>query len=278
MQDMFLAVIPLVCIDVDGTLVGPAGYPTDAVWAAADAAIARGQHLALCTARGAFGSSWDIALRLNPNGWHIFHAGAALVHTGTGEHRTSPLTHHQIAACAAAAAANNWVIEHYETQQYAVNSSSQIARDHATLMGVPLVPRDPAELTGDIVRVQLVVPVEQTAAALAMAPVGTHSTSATSPIQPGVAFISIIAAGVSKGTAIERLAFELGTTAQDTMMIGDGHNDVDALKAVGWPVAMANADDHAMAVADHVVASVLDDGVVEALEKSVAWGPAPSAS
>ena len=36
-------------------------------------------------ARGAMGPTADYASLLNPHGWHIFHAGATLVHTGSGE-------------------------------------------------------------------------------------------------------------------------------------------------------------------------------------------------
>ncbi len=261
--------LPLVCIDVDGTLVGSAGEPTDAVWAAAEAAVARRQHLALCTARGAFGKSWDYAVRLDPGGWHIFHAGASLLHASTGEERNAVLSAGQVQAARAVAEANDWIAEYYEPRQYAVDSDDQAAKDHAALMGVPFVRRGLSELTGDIVRVQLVVPVEASADALAATPEGTQATSATSPIQPGVAFVSITKAGANKGSAIEALAAELGTTADRTMMIGDGHNDVLALKAVGYPVAMGNADEHALAVADRVVADVESDGVVEALALSV---------
>ncbi len=269
--------LPLICIDVDGTLVGPSGEPTEAVWEATDKAVGRGQHLALCTARGAFGKSWDYAVRLDPNGWHIFHAGASLLHAGTGEERNLSLTTDQVNACAAVGAENDWVVEFYETRRYVVDSDHQSAVDHAALMGVPFERRPLSELSNNlsnnlsnrIVRVQLIVPVEDSADALAAAPEGTQATSATSPVQPGVAFVSITKAGANKGTAIERLAAEIGTTAARTMMIGDGHNDVLALEAVGYPVAMGNADQHALAVADRVVADVENDGVVEALELSL---------
>ena len=73
--------LPLICIDVDGTLLGSSGVPTDGVWTAAEAAIARGQHLAICTARVAVGPTWDYSRRLDPAGWHIFHSGACLLYT-----------------------------------------------------------------------------------------------------------------------------------------------------------------------------------------------------
>jgi hydroxymethylpyrimidine pyrophosphatase-like HAD family hydrolase len=50
------------------------------------------------------------------------------------------------------------------------------------------------------------------------------------------------------------------------MYVGDGHNDVVAMRLVGFPIAMGNADADAKEVAARTVASVDDDGVVEALE------------
>ena len=88
--------IQLICIDVDGTLVGASGIVADEVWDAVDAALDRGQHLALSTARGAFAASWEMAKRLDPSGWHVFHAGGATVHTGTGDTRQHTLTDEQV--------------------------------------------------------------------------------------------------------------------------------------------------------------------------------------
>ncbi|MEE9413942.1 MAG: Cof-type HAD-IIB family hydrolase [Acidimicrobiales bacterium] len=260
--------LPLVCIDVDGTLVGETGSPSAAVWAATEAAVERGQHLALCTARGAFGKSAEFADRLDPAGWHIFHAGASLIHSGTGEEIKAELGLDQVEACADAARANDWVVEFYSTRQYSVDTDTPAARAHAALLGVDFECSGRESLEGGIVRAQFVVDRADTHVALAAAPSGTRATSATSPIQPGVAFVSIVKAGVNKGTAITALAELLDTTAASVMMIGDGHNDVDALTVVGHPVAMGNADEAALAVSDHVVATVAEDGVVEALELS----------
>ncbi len=257
--------LKLICIDVDGTLVGTAGDPSDAVWTATKRAIDQGQHLALCTARGAFGKSWEYAKQLDPAGWHIFHAGAALIHTGTGERITAELSLDQVAHCEAAAARNGWVIEFYDTDGYAVASDDQKAQDHAALMGVTFVPRERSALEGAIVRVQFVVAQDQANAVLAEVPAGTRGTAAVSPVQPGVAFVSIIDEAVNKGTAAGEIAARLGIGLDGVMMVGDGHNDLDALRVVGHPVAMGNAAQEVLDVATHVVGHVDDDGLVEAL-------------
>ena len=75
--------------------------------------------------------------------------------------------------------------------------------------------------------------------------------------------------GVSKATGISVVAGHLGIELADVMMIGDGANDLPALLAVGYPVAMGNSEPEVVDVAHHLVADVDNDGVVEALELSL---------
>ena len=93
--------------------------------------------------------------------------------------------------------------------------------------------------------------------------------AATSPVMPGVAFVSCTTPGVSKGAAIARIAAEMQIAIADVMMVGDGDNDVEALAAVGHGVAMANAVPAAKAAAAYEVGHVDDDGLVQALELSI---------
>ena len=272
--------IPLICIDVDGTLVGASGTPTEAVWAAIDQALERGQHLAVSTARGAFGASWEMAKRLDPSGWHVFHAGAAIVHSGSGQARS-----HRLATTAIDAlreleqrsTERGWLLELYSPDAYAVESSAKAAVDHAGLIGIEYAstPFDDFLAAQDsIVRAQLVVPVDDIAAAQEqLAPLGLSTSSATSPIMPGIAFISIAQPGITKATGIAQICEELGYTIDQVMMMGDGLNDLPAIEAVGHPVAMGNAEDRVKALASHIVADVEHDGVVEALELSASLSP-----
>lgn len=265
-------VIPLICLDVDGTLVGESGIVSDAVWAACDDAIARGQHLALCTARGAFGSSWDMANRLDPTGWHVFHAGGAVVHATTATVRSYPIAPAIVEATLSIALENNWIIEFYTATDYVVESSAPLAVDHAALLGVAHISRPLAAIdqpNDGIVRVQFIVP--ETSVPLVRAAtveLGLNVTAATSPIMPGVAFVSLTCAGVTKASGVELIAGELGLPLTDVMMVGDGDNDLPAIAAVGHPVAMANAVDDVLELATYVVGDVSQDGVVDALELS----------
>ena len=121
-------------------------------------------------------------------------------------------------------------------------------------------------------RVQFVVPESETAAALDAAPADTVASAATSPVMPGASFVSVTVTGVSKADGIARVAEHLGVSVADTMMVGDGHNDLSALAAVGWPVAMGNAEAEIRAAGRFVVADVDDHGAAEAIDASATLG------
>ena len=92
-------------------------------------------------------------------------------------------------------------------------------------------------------------------------------SSTNTPAYPGVDFINVIAAGVSKGKALEALASFLGIPLTEVMAIGDGPNDVSLLSTAGLGIAMGNAPDELKAVADYVTLDVDHSGVAAAANK-----------
>jgi Cof subfamily protein (haloacid dehalogenase superfamily) len=261
-------VLPLVCLDVDGTLVGSAGAPTDRLWAAAERARDRGQHLTLCTARVALGPTREWAERLDPEGFHVFHTGATLWRPATGEVVAHPLDDRAVDVAARIAAARDWVFEAYTFDDWAVDSDAPLALAHAELLGLPHVRRRIDTLDAPIVRAQWVIPIADLADALESAPEGCTASGATSPVMAGAAFVSVTDDGVSKAAGVAEVAERFDADLGSVMMVGDGHNDLSAMAAVGWPVAIGDADPDVIAAARIVVGAVDDDGAAEAIDKS----------
>ncbi|HEY9266554.1 MAG TPA: HAD family hydrolase [Mycobacterium sp.] len=79
--------------------------------------------------------------------------------------------------------------------------------------------------------------------------------------------IEIVPLGVSKATGIEELARPMGIDAADIVTFGDMPNDVPMLAWAGLGVAMGNAHPDAVAAADEVTATNVEDGVARVLER-----------
>ena len=75
------------------------------------------------------------------------------------------------------------------------------------------------------------------------------------------------ARGISKAKGLRKLCDFLGISIDEAVMIGDAENDLDALRAVGMPVAMGNAVPEVARVAKLHVADCDHDGIVEAIQR-----------
>ena len=73
--------------------------------------------------------------------------------------------------------------------------------------------------------------------------------------------VEIMPRGVNKGNALLILADYLGIRQEDTMAFGDYTNDIDMLKASGYPVAMKNGVEQLKAVARYIAPDHLDGGI-----------------
>jgi len=70
---------------------------------------------------------------------------------------------------------------------------------------------------------------------------------------------------VSKGRGLEVVAGELGVDPEAFLAVGDSENDVSTFEVAGEAVAVANADDAALAAADRVTDGSYADGFLEAV-------------
>ncbi len=86
----------------------------------------------------------------------------------------------------------------------------------------------------------------------------------------GLELLEISAAGVTKGSALQRLCDGLGIAAAEVVALGDMVNDLSMLRWAGRAVAPANAHPDVLAAADEVIDGNGDDGVAAYLERLLA--------
>jgi Cof subfamily protein (haloacid dehalogenase superfamily) len=79
-------------------------------------------------------------------------------------------------------------------------------------------------------------------------------------------FLEFASPEVTKGTGLAFLAEHLGFAQARTVAFGDGENDVELLEWAGFGVAVENADERVLAVADLVCPPVTEEGVAQVIE------------
>lgn len=81
--------------------------------------------------------------------------------------------------------------------------------------------------------------------------------------------IEVNAPGINKGSGLLRLGEMLGIRREEIMACGDGENDVDMLREVGFGVAVKNGCSAAKDAADYITGTNDEQGVAKAIEQFV---------
>lgn len=76
----------------------------------------------------------------------------------------------------------------------------------------------------------------------------------------------VMAAGISKGAALQFLANHYDFDLAKTAVFGDNYNDISMLQIAGYSVAMGNAESPVKAAAKYVTRSNDEDGIAYAIE------------
>jgi Cof subfamily protein (haloacid dehalogenase superfamily) len=263
-------VIPLVILDLDGTVIGSSGQVLPAVWEAADRAREAGVKLAVCTGRPCLGMAQRVAKRLGPNNPHVFQSGAHTAYPDGETLTVSSLKEASAKRIVQHARSLGLVLELYTPHHMYVERKTPMSEAHAKMIGVAALVRDLGEVAESepVVRAQWVLHPEQEAPAMALALDGVQVSRATSPALPHTLFVSLTRAGVSKGSAVTHLVAHLKHRLDQVMAVGDSAGDLPMLSVVGHPVVMANAEE-ALRARFTTVGHVDDAGVVEALERAI---------
>ncbi len=85
-------------------------------------------------------------------------------------------------------------------------------------------------------------------------------------LSPREVITGIIKKGVSKLSGLEWLAAHYGVSLAEVAMIGDSYNDLEAIRGAGLGIAMGNAVEEIIAVADHITGHVRSNGFAEAID------------
>lgn len=263
--------IPLVLLDLDGTLVGSSGTVMDCVWREAERVRAAGMKLAVCTGRPCDGATQRIAERLGPNLPHIFQSGAFLAYPDGDALQVYALKESNTRQLIKHARALALVLELYTPHTLYVERKTPRSEAHAKMIGVSAIVRDLEDVAENepVIRAQWVVPNDKLAAVLALPLSSCQLSVATSPALEGTTFASVTQAGVSKGSAAGYLAQHLKVKLANVMGVGDSMGDLPMLEAVGHPVVMANAEEALKERFAVVAGNVENCGVVVALQRAL---------
>jgi Cof subfamily protein (haloacid dehalogenase superfamily) len=268
-------VIPLVVLDLDGTIIGSKGHVEDCVWQVVDKARAAGMKFAACTGRPCAGVGQKVAQRLGPNNPHIFQNGAQLAYPSGEAIQVFALKEAEAKRLVEQARNWNLALELYTPTTLFVERRTPISEAHAKMIGVSAIVRDLLEVARNepIVRAQWVVEHAQATRVLAERLPGLQYSLASAPPLPETTFISVTQAGVSKGTATSLLAEHFRVDLSEVLGVGDSLGDAPMLDAVGYPVVMGNAPEELKARYGTVAGDVDKCGVVAVIERALLETP-----
>jgi len=267
--------IPLIILDLDGTIIGSDGQVRTCVWDAAERAREAGVKLVVCTGRPGFGVAMRVAQRLGPNSPHIFQSGAHVAYPAGDTLKASALKEAAARTLIEHARKRGYVLELYTPSNLFVERKTSMSEAHARMIGVTAIKRDLEDVAENepVVRAQWVVPIALASEVAGIPVPGVQVSTATSPALGDTAFVSVTREGVSKASAVRALVEVLKVDLRDVMAVGDSLGDVAMLDVVGHPVIMANSAPELIERFSEVVGDVDECGVVEALERSLQLQP-----
>jgi len=250
----------MIALDVDGTLVDHDGHMTHEVRSAAQAVVANGHDVMIATGRSlnatlpiikmigmergyAVCCNGGVTLRLDP----ALESGYEIIHKATFD----------------PAPALKALRERLPNAKYALEDEDgnflSTERFQDASFGVESIGVDFQTML-DATAVRVVVFSSENTSEEFNEAIRHIGLSGVTYSVGWTAWLDIAAEGVTKASALEALRRRLGTDQANTVAVGDGRNDIEMLTWAGRGIAMGQAPDEVLAVADAVTASVLDDG------------------
>jgi Cof subfamily protein (haloacid dehalogenase superfamily) len=262
--------IRAVCIDIDGTLVGPDERISPRVSAALNRARSHGIEIVIATGRSKF-STMPIARQIPPLGYGIVATGSVVIHLEKNTIVMRNVLSHDDALAATlilwdAGLAPRVYEDAIHSARILFHPDRPIPKDiaHRHTPWPELCKRIPFEPTS----------VEAFGTQDQMRPLAQKLRRALPPSMVVIEshrnhywYVEICSLRAGKGQGLKAIAAHLGISPRNVMAIGDGLNDLDMIAEAGIGVAMGNALPEVQAAADYVTGTQAEDGVAEALEK-----------
>ena len=260
--------IKLLLTDVDGTLIGTGSQIHPRVLNRLESARVAGLQLAICTGRPLFSRAAEYAKLISADQPHIFQNGAHVARVDGSSLFRSILPRVAYLDLVALSRRTGHALEVYTASQCFAELFSDVALEHQRLIEIDVTPKDLLSITEPVLRVQWVIAnaalpdIESQMSGIA----DIQFSSAGTPDMPDAVFTSVTKLGTSKLEGASVLAEYYGVTLQETMMVGDGDNDIELLAGVGLGVAMGNASAGAKTAARVCVRDVDDGGLADAID------------
>ena len=259
--------IRLIALDLDGTLLDPAGQITDETKAAIAQAREAGIKVVLSTGR-AVPEAADFAARAGCDPLSVCLGGAALSDNRTLEH----LRRWDMPPAAAKKALGLCLDREIELMLFA---GEQIVLDPFSHRSLTKTYPYPVFHQAAVVTEDPIAYLEEHN--LPLTKIHGDWNRPAYPLEElsqleGVELTSsndhdfeLVPKGVNKGRTLALLALILGVPLDQCAGVGDSENDLAMLQAVGFPIAMGNGCDSVKATACHIAPDNAHEGVAQAI-------------
>jgi hydroxymethylpyrimidine pyrophosphatase-like HAD family hydrolase len=264
----------LLALDVDGTIVTRGNKPSLAVSEGLCAVIEAGVRVVLATGRELH-NVIELCARVGaPEMWVVCSNGAvtARVHPG-GWDLTETVTFDPRPAIAALSRAAPDL--RYAMEDVGVGHRTRGSFGEAEIPGPQFVLKGPVPHEATLV----ITASDRVPCSDLVAEVGNLGLALLPYSEGSSAFLDLSAGHASKATGVRALAEAWGIPPEACVAVGDYLNDIELVEWAGRGIAMGHAPGALRSVADEVVGSIDEDGLIEVLDSIItACAPAGPAS
>ncbi len=258
--------IKLICMDVDGTMLDAHRFPAPGIQEAIQSAQAQGIRVVLATGRNK-PTMMRLLDILKIRDFFIGSDGAYIANPFTNEVlecRTFPSADARKLVRIARLFNVILFLEHADWMLCEkVNDKYQWMREKHSYEW-QLVPDLEAALPGNPIKALVSGGIDELEKIRAVI---HHEINNVQTVWTGPQSVDVLSSGISKGSAIRKLAKHFGIPLEQVLAIGDGLNDIEMLQAAGIGVAMGNAHVDLKASANVVAPSNEDGGAAWAIQR-----------